>query len=157
MAIARRQLSALFDAGIRCFVSLMDEEPRGAAPYDALVAALAHERGASIACLRFPIEDHDVPEVEAMRRLEDALAERAVRGEPTYVHCWGGRGRTGLVAGVVLVRLGLATPAGFTRVIAELRDGLPGESPETAEQVAFVRRYTQAVPGPLWPAPRLAG
>jgi hypothetical protein len=43
--------------------------------------------------------------------------------------------------GVYLVRRGLATTESFTDVIAELRSGAAGESPETEEQIEFVRSF----------------
>jgi hypothetical protein len=45
------------------------------------------------------------------------------------------------VVGVYLVRRGLATAANFVDAIAELRSGAPGESPETEEQIEFVRSF----------------
>lgn len=139
--IARRQLGSLLDAGIRCFIDLMEEEPRGARPYGPMLDALAAERGIAVERLHLPIEDHDVPSDDAMAALEERLFTRLRAGTPCYFHCWGGRGRTGVLAGVCLVRLGRTGPDRFVEAISELRSGLRGSSPETAEQVAFVARY----------------
>jgi hypothetical protein len=136
--IGRRQLERLLAAGIRCFVDLMEEGPRGAAPYAPLLLELAAARGSSVERLHFPIEDHDVPSDAQMDRLESALELRWQRRVPVYFHCWGGRGRTGIVAALALVRTGQARPERFAEALARARSGLPGDSPETPEQVAFV-------------------
>ncbi len=145
--VAERQLRGLLDAGIRGVVDLMEEDPRGAPPYGPQLARLAAERGLHVPRWIFPIEDHDVPSPAAMRALEARLARARRDGRPLYVHCWGGRGRTGIVAAVALVRAGLARPDDVLEVLAARRTGLPGESPERAEQVEFVRRWTRGPQG----------
>jgi len=140
--ISERQLEALLDCGIRCFLSLMEEDARGPfIPYEPLVKEIAARRGTAIECLRFEIEDHSAPSCEQMGEIERAMAKSIAAGRPVYIHCWGGRGRTGAVVGVYLVRHGLATTESFVDVIAELRSGATGESPETEEQIEFVRSF----------------
>lgn len=152
-AIARRQLTALLDAGIRCFVDLMEEGPRGAPPYEPLLRELAADREVAAPRLHFPIEDHDVPDDAQMARLERSLRERWRERIPVYFHCWGGRGRTGVVAGVALVRTGQASADSFEETLARSRAGLPGDSPETAEQAAFVRHTLGRHPGAWYRGP----
>jgi len=60
-----------------------------------------------------------------------------------YVHCWGGIGRTGTVAGCWLIEQGHSCDEAFAR-IKELRAPTPDgqiESPQTAAQRAFVRGW----------------
>ena len=78
---------------------------------------------------------------EIQRLLDDALAE----GRRVFVHCWGGRGRTGTVIGIHLIRHGLADADDFVDTLAWLRrgDAGGGPSPETEEQVAFVRAFVE--------------
>jgi protein-tyrosine phosphatase len=120
----------------------MEEEARGLfLPYEPLVEKIAARRGIAIECLRFEIEDHSAPSCEQMSEIERAIAKSIAAGRPVYLHCWGGRGRTGAVVGVYLVRRGLATTESFADLIAELRSGAAGESPETEEQIEFVRSF----------------
>ena len=105
-----------------------------------------------IESLRFEIEDHSAPSCQQMDEIERAIAASIAAERPVYLHCWGGRGRTGVVAGVYLVRRGLASPENFADVIGELRHGGPGGSPETEEQIEFVRSFfaeaDESSPGP---------
>jgi hypothetical protein len=149
-ATARARLDALLDLGVRTFVSLMEPHERGKGgvafvPYAPVVADLARARGVDIELERFAIVDLNVPTVLRMREIQSFLDERRAGGRLCYVHCWGGRGRTGTVAGVYLIRRGLATPENFAGEIAKLRAAIPidvrGDAPETAKQRAFVRSY----------------
>jgi len=146
--IAERQLGALLDCGIRCFLSLMEEDVRGPfLAYEPLLERIAAQRGIAIECLRFEIEDHTAPSFEQMAEIERSIARSIAAERPVYLHCWGGRGRTGAVVGVYLVRRGLTTTENFADLIAELRSGAPGESPETEEQTEFVRSFLAGVDG----------
>ena len=138
--LADRQLSALLGAGLRTFVDLMDEDPRfGAPPYALRLEALAAECGAEVTVLRFAVSDNDVPSHVLLTRILDAIDAAIAAARPVYLHCWGGRGRAGTVVGAWLVRHQRATRENFVEVIARLRAGAPGTSPETDEQIAFVR------------------
>lgn len=153
--IAARQLDALLDAGVRVFVSLLEdgeEEARGAPPYAPLLAARAQARDVRVAVHRHGIEDHDVPTEAALAAVEARLDAARHAGRPVYLHCWGGRGRTGVVAALELVRRGLAPPQDALAAVAAGRAGLPGPSPETPAQEAFVRRLAGTRPPP--PGPR---
>lgn len=140
--IARRQLHALLECGARTFIDLMQEEPRmGAPPYAPLLHEVARESGFDCSVERFEIEDCATPSRATMVAIQDAIDAAITRQRTPYVHCWGGRGRTGTVVGVYLLRCGLATPDNFVDVLARLRAGAPGASPETDEQIAFVRSW----------------
>ena len=150
---ARRKLEALLDLGIHSIVSLMEarEHDRDGVPfepYTPLAATLARVREIEVEFASFPIADQGVPSVDQMRALQAFLDERRALGRRTYVHCWGGRGRTGTVAGIYLIRRGLATPSNFIDVIERLRvtDSGGGPAPENEAQREFVRRYPFAAP-----------
>ncbi len=115
-------------------VSLVDYVPE--------LTALAAEQGQVIVCRRFPIRDLDVPTVEGMKAiLDDIEAVAAVR--KVYLHCWGGRGRTGTVVGCHLARHGLAGDEALAMVRYLRRTDAKAhtESPETTVQKQFVRDW----------------
>ncbi|NUP98499.1 MAG: dual specificity protein phosphatase family protein [Armatimonadetes bacterium] len=121
------------DHGGRPFNSYEDEFRR-----------LAAEAGGAGRCLRFPIRDVSVPSPAAMRGILDAIDLALDAGQPVYLHCWGGRGRTGTVVGCWLVRHNFATAASALDQIRRLRAGDPTAgkpSPETAAQRQMVTTW----------------
>jgi hypothetical protein len=140
--VARQQLQGLLECGVRTFIDLMQEAPRmGAPPYAPLLHALARQQGLDCSVERFEIEDCATPSRTTMLAIQAAIDAAIATRRTPYLHCWGGRGRTGTVVGVYLLRCGLATPHNFLDVLARLRAGAPGASPETEEQIAFVRGW----------------
>lgn len=144
---ADRIVQSIVEAGATLFVNLMeaDEAPaRGRfAPYEERVRQAGEARGLEVECLRFPVVDLSVPSRQEMQSIQARIDEEIARGGCVYVHCMGGRGRTGTVVGIHLVRYGQAERDDFHRVIAERRalDEGGGLSPETGEQRGFVLRY----------------
>jgi len=147
-SVARSKVKRLIEAGVRVFVNLMEPDETNNqgqtfAPYDDLVAQEAAAAGVSARCVRHPIPDLGVPPAQRMREIDATLVAARDAGECVYVHCWGGRGRTGTVAGIELCRAGVATREDFVEVIRRRRrfDKGGGGSPENAGQVAFVREW----------------
>ena len=142
-------IRSIAQAGIRCFVSLNEEIEIGnggqpLVPYDDALDAVAAELGVTLRMVRFPIRDAGVPARDKMTRILDAIDSAMVSGEPVYVHCWGGRGRTGTVVGCWLIRHGFAHSSNFTNRIDLLRANVPDRaypSPETDGQEEFVRAW----------------
>jgi ADP-ribosyl-[dinitrogen reductase] hydrolase len=159
-AAARRKLGAILDAGVRCFVNLMEPDDTNwhgepFAPYEDLADGIAAERGFTLVFHRFAIQDAGVPEPELMREVLDCIDRELAEARPVYVHCWGGHGRTGMVVGCYLIEKGRATPESFVDEIARLRahvvTSIP--SPETRAQRDFVRQFARkrAPEGPTEP------
>jgi hypothetical protein len=151
--IARSKLEALLDQGVTAFLDLMESDEtnhdgHSFAPYVPTAQALAAERGIELEFGRLPIVDQNIPSEDRMREILAWLDERLARRRLCYVHCWGGKGRTGTVAGVHLIRRELASPENFMDVIRALRgsDARRGPAPENARQRDFVRRYPFAGP-----------
>lgn len=89
--------------------------------------------------LSFPIEDRSVPSsVSEFDELLDSVTEYLRQGKAVVVHCWGGVGRSSVIAACVLIRNGLSADDAF-RVIEESRGR---QVPDTAEQRQWVERYS---------------
>lgn len=137
------------ECGIRHVINLMephevDHSGESFVSYEELFSSLAQEKPTLVSFSRFPIRDLDVPIPETMKSMLDEIDRSIAARRPVYVHCWGGRGRTGTVVGCYLVRHGLGGEEALHR-IRELRSNLPDAhipSPETETQRQMVRRWT---------------
>lgn len=148
---AREKLQGLLDAGIRHVISLM--EPNEAnwdgtpfVPYENQMTALADTMGVTVGFNRMPIKDMSVASKAHMERILDLIDRCMQNDTPVYIHCWGGRGRTGTVVGCYLVRHGYALGQKALDLIQNLRQGTEDQhkaSPETTEQVDFVLSWSE--------------
>ena len=139
-------IHTLVDAGICVFLNLMEEGETNYAgntfvPY----ADVAENRSPEVRMSRRAIRDLSVPTPVKMTAILDAIDEALADGQPVYVHCWGGVGRTGTVIGCWLLRHGLATPRNVLDVLRVLRqqdqERRHRMSPETEEQQRFVKEW----------------
>jgi protein-tyrosine phosphatase len=131
-------LARLRDLGATMLVCLMEDHEFARYAIDDLpVKARAH----GLALLRLAIPDCGVPRsFEAVDALLDAVEAHAAQGGRLVVHCRGGLGRTGTIAGCYLVRHG-TTP---TDALAMLRRARKTDRcPEFDEQRAFIARYAE--------------
>jgi len=147
---AQEKLSALLDAGIRCVINLMEPDERDYngnlfTDYIPTLNQLAEERNCQVQCLRFPIRDLGVPTPELLQEILAAIDTAVFDSQtPAYVHCWGGKGRTGTVIACWLIHRGLATSQDALDLLQYLRRNDPQAhqpSPETIEQIEFVWNY----------------
>lgn len=134
------RVEALVRAGIRTFVSLMEEretDTMGDAlvPYD----VGTHE---GVRFLRIPIRDGAVPTPWAMQTILNVIDLSLEANRPVYVHCMGGLGRTGTVIGCWLRRHGFASGTSVLEVLSTLRlldkESASRQSPETSAQREMV-------------------
>ena len=137
----------LLDAGIRGFIDLTQEGELES--YETLLAEEAAERGIEISYARFPIRDGRAPDQkDVMRGILDSITEAHAADRLTYVHCWGGIGRTGTVAACWLVEQGYSNDEAL-EVVQSLYDKYrrPSaqfpRSPETDAQHRFVREWAR--------------
>jgi ADP-ribosylglycohydrolase len=133
----RVRLQRLLAAGIDCFVDLT--RPGEIAPYES-------ELPAGIEYRRAPITDHAVPKKRAqMTAILAALSRALGSGRRVYLHCRAGIGRTGTVAGCLLVERGMAGEealAELNRLWQQSARASQWQSvPETPEQTLYVRKW----------------
>lgn len=146
---ADEKLTALLKSGIRVVVNLMKPDEtnwNGApfSPYAERLAELAAGQGLQVSVIRRPIRDQGIPDVKQMRDILDDIDRSMNANVPLYVHCWGGKGRTGTVVGCHLVRHAIATGNDALEMIADLRRNDPKAhepAPENKLQCDFVRRW----------------
>jgi hypothetical protein len=112
--------------------------------YEPTILRLAAEHGGRVQCVRKPIPDLGVPSVRYMIEILDTIDAARSIGECVYVHCWGGRGRTGTVLGCWLARHGECDPLGRLRGITAHAVQFFSRVPETRQQQAFVQTWETA-------------
>lgn len=147
---ARPRMQALFNCGIRHIINLMEEDERNYqgqlfTPYFEDFQAAAAEQGEAVTFARYAIRDGGVPTPALMKAILDDIDRSLAAGKPVYVHCWGGKGRTGTVIGCYLARHGLASGSAILERITALRQAIQpyAESPETDEQRRFVLSWRE--------------
>lgn len=148
---ALAKLSGLNQVGVEVVINLMEGHEVNFAgqsfvPYASQLAQLARKNGRKVEVLTYPMRDNSVPERDAMVALLDHI-DRVMDGDKVlYLHCWGGRGRTGTVVGCYLMRHGMADPGSVLSEVERLRGegfGMLGASPETSEHCRFVLEWSR--------------
>lgn len=146
---AEAKLRGLLTCGIRVVVNLMEEDEFGHdgesfVPYEETIQRIAKEIGAEVECIRIPIPDLSAPSRELMVKILDRIDHAISTGKAVFVHCWGGKGRTGTVVGCYLARHGFAMGKDALQRIEELRKNDPTSheaSPETDSQRRLVKYW----------------
>ena len=145
-----RKLRGLLDCGIRRVINLMEEDEKSGGrafePYMPLLQALAAESGSTVECLRLSIRDASVPAPSVMRQILDGIDESLSNQIPTYVHCWGGHGRTSTVVGCHVIRHGRTAAQAFEQ-IGHWRSALPkNHDPFEGSQRRFIETWSEHDP-----------
>lgn len=131
------EISGWARAGIGTVVSLLE-------PQEARELALLEERALceaqGIDFLFFPIPDRGTPSsVRDTAALVDDLALRLGRGTAVAVHCRAGIGRSGLVTGCVLLKLGVP-PLEVFPALTQARGVPVPDTPTQTEWLEFFSR-----------------
>jgi hypothetical protein len=149
-----RKLKKLLGVGIRYIINLMEENERiHGDPFpsieEAIVRYAKRVGGINITCVRRPIKDRTAPTPEYMRNILEEIDDAVSQGKGVYVHCWGGKGRTGTIVGCYLVRHGYAQGQDVLKLIEKLRRKDPESyraSPETPQQRDMVTTWQEKRP-----------
>ena len=128
------KVAALTNAGITAFIDLTQEGELH--PYSQWLNPGNHTHE------RFPIRDAHTPESPGVTSaILDAIDGHLAGGQPVYLHCFGGIGRTGTIVGCWLARHGHPGPEALAR-LSELWEECPKSkwtrSPETVPQCLYV-------------------
>ena len=150
---ARRKIGKILDAGVTVFIDLTEEgeiagEGKRLLSYLALLKEEADRRSVIVEYQRHAVRDQHPPKDKSvMRGILDALDDAERRGKRVYLHCWGGKGRTGTAVACHLVRRG-HTPDAALCTVQELARAMPkaryARIPESDDQCRFVRQWTQS-------------
>lgn len=146
---AEAKLEGLLAYGIRLVVNLMEEDELGHdgepfVMYEKTLQRMAKEVGVDVECIRMSIQDLNTPRPEFMVEILDHIDQAISKNKPVFVHCWGGKGRTGTVVGCFLARHGKVSGENVLLEIADLRKNDPTShqrSPETDRQRSMVKRW----------------
>ncbi len=138
---AEAKLRRMLHFGVRHFVDLTEEGELK--PYSHLLPK-------GVSYLRFPVKDVSVPgSIEAVHQLIDEIEYLMLRDGYTYIHCWGGVGRTGTIVSCFEARQMEAPTlekalARMRHQFANMPKAVRRKSPETQEQIDFVRRFVDS-------------
>lgn len=139
----RAAVRALLDAGIRAVLDL--RTPSEPPSIRALLEKLARS-DEDVTWMGVPILDGAAPSVASMRAILDAIDASVAHGQAIYLHCQGGRGRTGTVVACWWIRHGLFDPETALAELGARRLGQPNgarPSPETGPQLRLVRAWSR--------------
>lgn len=139
--LAEIKLKRMHHFGVRHFIDLTEEGELS--PYQQMLLK-------DTSYLRFPIRDVNAPEsVEAVHQLIDKIEYLMQQDGYTYVHCWGGVGRTGTIMACYEARqMEKPTLTGaldaMRRHFCNMPKAAHRKSPETQGQVDFVSRFANS-------------
>ena len=145
------KIQGLLDVGVTDFINLMESTETnhdGVPFYDYLSHAkkAVAATGRSVDGRRYPIVDGSTTTPDVIRAILDDIDATLQRGQVAYVHCWGGRGRTGTVVCCWLIRHGLAKP---TQAVAQMHSLIGDKikdfqpTPENEKQRLFIEQWRQ--------------
>ena len=141
---ARGKLCRIMETGITCFIDLTEPGEASLHPYEPLLMEEAARLNKKVQCTRLPIQDCGIPTYETMEKIQKTIANALGNGENIYLHCWGGRGRTGTVVGCYLVQQGMAAEEALEQIRRWRQPTSKSyfPSPETNSQIMMVMTWS---------------
>jgi ADP-ribosylglycohydrolase len=135
------KIDVLIDAGIRTFLNLTTQDD-SLVPYVEGLSERRLQRRLELRHVTRPIPDLRTVSDDVYDEIVNTIRSEVDFGRPTYVHCWGGVGRTGTVVGCLLADRGLSMDE-VMRTLGRLRSQsrkANRECPETPSQLEVIRR-----------------
>lgn len=146
-----RNIIGLLDSGIRHVISLMEAHEvaflgKYITCYENELEYILRRTGRALTVSRIPIEDMSVPTRRTMLQILDEIDLAIDHGRPVFVHCLGGRGRTGTVVGCYLVRHGMTGQEALAQIkqLRQTERTGPFPSPETRSQREMVLTWHES-------------
>jgi protein-tyrosine phosphatase len=126
--------------GVSWFIDLTESGEYGLSSYVDELNEEASKARVTINYQRFPIPDMSAPTTEEMHHILKTLKDALKTDQVIYLHCYGGKGRTGTVVGCFLVEQGFTGEEALLRIETLRGEELvkDGPSPETEAQRAMV-------------------
>ena len=109
-----------------------------------IVECFAKKMGITVTFDQISIKDFSVPAERQMIRILNQIDMCIKYDKPVYLHCRGGKGRTGTVVGCYLARHGVTAGNDVIKKIKELRkstEDFSDHSPETRAQINMVTNW----------------
>jgi hypothetical protein len=145
----RAKIRRFFQAGITRFIDLTHVGETNLRPYAGMLAEEARRQESdrlvkTVLHTRLPIDDMSTPSQVEMGRIQAAIHKALQEGETIYLHCWGGRGRTGTVVGCYLVEQGMSGEQALEQIRTwrQVTEKAHLPSPETFAQEAMVLNWS---------------
>ena len=141
---SRQKIRWLLHQDTNVILDLTEEGEIGLHPYEHLLLEESAREFLPVAHKRLPIKDFTTPDRDSLIEILDVIDLALSLGRNVYLHCYGGKGRTGTVVGCYLVRHGLAGEKALDKIQA-LRKNISGgseQSPETEGQKRMVLEWT---------------
>ncbi len=141
----RQHFRLLLQSGIHTFINLTEPGEYNLPLYHSFLEEEGKSVSPSIQLYHrnFPIHDRSIPTIKVMQKILELVEATLADGSNLYLHCIGGRGRTGTVVGCYLVNHGYEGHAALDQIQA-WRKNLPAgdyPSPETEDQVNMVLKW----------------
>ena len=140
-------MRALAEAGIDAVINLQEEhETNATGQYFPAYQPHLLKFQPNLLYLRVPIRDMGIPNDLTLHWLVLTIERLLSEGRRLYLHCWGGHGRSGTVAGACLIQAGIEAKLVLRELAvrrqhnAHLRQF---DCPQTAEQKRLLRKWRQ--------------
>ena len=140
------KLQGLLNLGCSKVINLMqhNEKDHSGKPFQSYaeeMATLSSAGGRQVDLIRFEIPDLGLPAASDLTQLLIQIDQWLDEGQVVYLHCWGGRGRTGTVVGSWLARHGETVPLERLRTLTAHAPQFFPAIPETIAQRQWVSTW----------------